>query len=250
MYVAWKPSDPEDKARIREMARTIDDRIAPVRWAAGWPPYLNRPPCYEPDESPERRRALRGLPEGEHPAVELIQRKYAETSDVDTLRAERDELREAVDHQIIMRQVAVSNIYLLWGAAPDYLATYLRRQIVALVQNGGLIDYKNRPERYQRPPEMDDEELASAIQTTLAPPFAVIDSDGLPEWLANWFASTEQQPYVGMNAQEAVQAAEREGINEIRLIDLPFGSVFRLDYKPMRLNLAISEDAVIRAGLF
>ena len=56
--------------------------------------------------------------------------------------------------------------------------------------------------------------------------------------------------YVGMEESEAVIAAERNEVSEVRVFRLPFRSAYRLDYKPERLNLAIVEDRVIRAAFF
>jgi hypothetical protein len=63
-----------------------------------------------------------------------------------------------------------------------------------------------------------------------------------PEWL--------DIGYSGMDETEAVAAAERKGVAEIRVFPLPFRSVYRKDYKRERLNLAIVGGRVIRAGFF
>ena len=97
-----------------DLARTIDDRIAPVRWATGWPPYIDRPRHYEPDGTAEERRVRRGLPLGRHPNEELLFRANLEPFDLETLRSERDELQEALEYHIGLRQVVISNMYVLY----------------------------------------------------------------------------------------------------------------------------------------
>ena len=201
-----------------EMACAIDDRIAPVRWAAGWSPYVRRPPRYESHPTPEEKRVQRGLPDGLHPVVELLRRQDRESCDIDDLQAELDELRRAVDHQIAMFQEALSNIYLQWRHADGDPA--------------------------------DVAFLYGVFQRARGGTPALLTSDGVPEWLDGWFASTEQQAYVGMRVREAATAAESDDIDEIRLIDLPLRADFPLDYDANRLNLAVSEDRVIRAGFF
>jgi hypothetical protein len=206
------PSCPE------EMARTIDDRIAPVRWAAGWAPYVRRPPRYESRPSPDERRSERGLPAGPHPVMDLLHPQHEEASDIDDLRTERDELRQAVEHQIIMFQEALSNLYLSQRDA-----------------DGDPVDVAF---------------LYEVFEKARGTPPAILTPDGLPQWLDGWFTSTKQQPYVAMTMREAVVAAEHNDVDEIRLILLPLRSDFPLDYQPNRLNLAGSEDRVIRAGFF
>jgi hypothetical protein len=212
LFKLWASSLPE------EMTRTIDDRIAPVRWATGWSPYVKQPPRYASHPSPEEKRARRGLPAGPHPIVELLRGKSQESSDIDDLRAERHALRRAVDHQIIMFQGALSNLYLQWrevdGDPADVAFLY------------GVFQ-KARP----------------SVPALLA-------SDGVPGWLDGWFTGTEQQPYVGMRVSEALVAAQSDDVGEIRLVDLPLRTDFPLDYDPHRLNLAVSVDRVLRAGFF
>ncbi len=53
-----------------------------------------------------------------------------------------------------------------------------------------------------------------------------------------------------MTMREAVAAAQRDDIGELRLIYLPLRADFPLDYQPKRLNLAGSEERVVRAGFF
>jgi len=78
--------------------------------------------------------------------------------------------------------------------------------------------------------------------------------DHLKEWDDTGFFSLTKDPewpdigYVGMDEDEAVAVAERGGIAEVRVVRLPFRSAFRLDRKPERLNLAISQGRVIRAA--
>jgi hypothetical protein len=187
-----EPSFPE------EMARTIDDRIAPVRWAAGWAPYVRRPPRYESHPTPDERRVQRGLPTGAHPVMELVRQQRPDASDIDELRAERDELREALEHQIIMFQEALSNLYLS------------RR------------DADGHP--------VDVAFLYEVFEKACGTSPAILTPDGLPQWLDVWFTSTEQQPYVGMTMPEAVVEAELDDVDEVRLIHLPLRSDFRLDY--------------------
>ena len=101
-----------------EMACAIDDRIPPVRWAAGGSPYVRRPPRYESHPSLQRRSDSKGACRmGYTQSVHLLWRQDWESCDIDDLQAELDELRRAVDHQIAMFQEALSNIYLQWRHA-------------------------------------------------------------------------------------------------------------------------------------
>ena len=109
---------------------------------------------------------------------------------------------------------------------------------------------------FGRPPyddghrDADKAEVTDVILQNLAPPIAVVTSDDVPRWLDGWFTSTECPRYLGMATQDAVEDAERDGIVDVRLIAIPFEPPFHFDYKPGRLNLAISEDRVIRADCF
>ena len=97
---------------------------------------------------------------------------------------------------------------------------------------------------------MEKAEVTDVLLRSLASPIAVVTSDGMPRWLDGWFTSREYQRYWGMATQEAVEDAERDGIVDVRLIAIPFEPPFHFDYKPRRLNLAISEERVIRADCF
>ncbi len=55
---------------------------------------------------------------------------------------------------------------------------------------------------------------------------------------------------VGMDKDDAIAAAERDEIIEIRVISTPLPQAIRLDDIPSRLNLAVPEDRAIRAAFF
>jgi hypothetical protein len=238
LWYYWVSSVPED------LARTIDDRIAPVRWATGWEPYVDRTRGYEPDGTAEERRARRGLPLGPHPHEELLFRTNLDLFDLETLRSERDELQEALEYHIGLRQVAISNMFVLYEAAPERVRRHQHDRMARVMRSFGRPPYDDGHRN------VDKAEVTDVLLGNLAPPIAVVTSDGIPRWLDGWFTNTEYERYCGMATQEAVEEAERDGIVDVRLIAIPFEPPFHFDYKPGRLNLAISEERVIRADCF
>lgn len=87
-----------------------------------------------------------------------------------------------------------------------------------------------------------DAAVQDSIKDYLRPDTGFFSPTEDPEWL--------DFGYVGMDEDEAVAAAEHDGIGEIRVFRLPFRSAYRLDYKPERLNFAITEGRVLRAAFF
>jgi hypothetical protein len=61
---------------------------------------------------------------------------------------------------------------------------------------------------------------------------------------------TAGHPYVGLEQDEALAVAGRQGIVQLRMHDLDDDRPFHLDHRPDRLNLAVKDGRVIRASYF
>ncbi len=70
-----------------------------------------------------------------------------------------------------------------------------------------------------------------------------------------WFDRAEptvKLPYVGMSRQEALSAADANGVAQVRVMEVPIPpyTAFMADLRPNRLNLMIVEGQVVRAAFF
>ena len=73
-------------------------------------------------------------------------------------------------------------------------------------------------------------------------------------WLEELFARADGDgtPYLGLDPDTATERAHEVGIADVRIIPVPFppGVVLLMDRRFHRLNLAVEDGRVIRAGFF